>query len=120
MKVNENTQTLNHVTDIVNNSEAITVQDIIWDRRNNKITHEFSGLNSTLSAIAFTKEGETLVTATYSGEIRLWDLTTGLQICELFGAGGEINHVWFSEDEHRLLAFVKSQGSSQVIHWDAR
>jgi WD40 repeat protein len=166
MKINENTQVLHHVIAIVNNSEAITVQDnlamrfdfrtgkellprfedrkgwifmasqvphsesvliglrdstvIIWDTRNNKITHEFSGLNSTLSAIAFTKEGETLVTATYSGEIRLWDLTTGLQICELFGAGGEINHVWFSEAEHRLLAFVKSQGSSQVIHWDAR
>ena len=97
----------------------------IWDPTSNRVTDEFLGLKSTLNASTFSADGKTLVTATHAGEVSLWDLPTGLLICELHGAKGSISDIWFSKDERRLLAFVNEfrgnspTGNSEVFVWDA-
>jgi WD40 repeat protein len=97
----------------------------IWDPVTNKVTGEFRGLRSTLTASTFSADGKALVTATHTGEVRLWDLPSGLLICELQGATGSISDIWFSKDERRLLAFVNEfsgrnpTGKSEVFVWDA-
>lgn len=98
----------------------------IWDPASNTTIHQFHGLRTELQASTFSRDGNTLVTATAGGEVRLWDLPTGLLICELPGATGSITKIWFSKDETRLLAFAEEfrnniqTGKSTFYVWDAK
>jgi len=61
-----------------------------------------------------------MATGDRAGEIRLWQLSTLQQLCELTGLTGDVTGLWFSPDGRRLLAAAKTKdGGSEVMVWDA-
>jgi WD40 repeat protein len=66
-------------------------------------TKPFQGHESSISALAVTADGQTLVTGSFDNDIRIWDLTTGKERKKLRGHPGGIHALALSPDE-KLLA----------------
>ena len=65
--------------------------------------------------LAFSREGTRLATACGDNTIRLWDLATGQEVCELRGHEAYVHAVAFSPDGTRLAS---ASGDSTVRIWD--
>ena len=61
-------------------------------------------LSSGLTAFAFSPDGRTLATGSYSGEMRLWDPVTGALQKILIGHESIITSIMFSPDSNRLAS----------------
>ncbi|HQX51291.1 MAG TPA: serine/threonine-protein kinase [Planctomycetaceae bacterium] len=78
------------------------------------------GHRNPVNRVAVSPDGRTMATGDRTGEIRLWQLSTRQQLCELTGLTGEVSNLWFSPDGRRLLAAAKTQdGGSEVMVWNA-
>ena len=62
----------------------------MWDVKTGELKHAFKGHDSAVSSIAFSPNGNTLVSASYDNTVRLWDAKTGEYLRRLTGCNN-----WF-------------------------
>jgi WD40 repeat protein len=67
--------------------------------------------------VAFSPDGKTLAAGLESGEVRLWDVTTGREHWRLRGHGAGVRFVGFHPDG-RTLAVAGSFAEDAVYIWD--
>ena len=72
------------------------------------------GHSTTITSMVFSKDGNTLLTASWDKTVKLWDVKTGILISE-YKDSGWVLHVCFSPDEKQIL--VTSQ-NPRVKIWD--
>jgi dipeptidyl aminopeptidase/acylaminoacyl peptidase len=70
---------------------------------------------SARNPLAFSPDGRMLATAKYDGVVRLWDLSTGTELCQVGGPGDRLTGVAFSPDG-RLLAATGTDADIRL--WD--
>jgi WD40 repeat protein len=70
-----------------------------------------------VSAVAFSPDGETLASASYSGAIRLWEVATGRERYRSPGHRGAVWSLTYSADG-RWLASASSD--TTVLLWSAQ
>jgi WD40 repeat protein len=70
---------------------------------------------SRVLGLTFSREGTRLATACGDHTIRLWDVATGKEVCELRGHESYVHAVAFSPDGTRLAS---ASGDSTVRIWD--
>lgn len=88
---------------------------VLWDLATMKSNQELAGHDQAINALAFSPDSQILVSG---GEnIRLWSVTNGQAIGELFAHKGKVFTVDFSRDGHWLA----SAGGGGVIKlWDMK
>ena len=74
-----------------------------------------TGHTDRVHSIAFTRDGSTLVTGSYDGTVRLWDVATRRQIGTPLNGHGQVNSVAFSPDG-KILASGGADGTVRL--WD--
>ena len=65
--------------------------------------------------LAFSRDGTRLATGCSDNTIRIWDIATGQDVCELRGHQAYVHAVAFSPDGTRLAS---ASGDSTVRIWD--
>jgi len=79
------------------------------------------GHRSPVNHVTVSPDRRTMATGDRAGEIRLWQLSTLQQLCDLTGLTGDVTGLWFSPDGRRLLTAAKTKdGGSEVMVLDAR
>ncbi len=92
----------------------------LWTFAENQASLILHGHHQIPTHSAVSPIGQTLATASVSGEVRLWNMATGLPLMDLFGLTGETQGLWFAADGKRLFAAAKTaSGGSEVMVWDA-
>ncbi len=80
-----------------------------------EVIREFVGHSEVVSAIQLTKDGKKLLSASWDGSIRLWDIATGLMDRKLIGHQGGVYAAIFNNAEKNIF----SGGADRVIRmWD--
>lgn len=68
-----------------------------------------------IDAVAFSSDGQYILSGSVDGKIRLWDVYTGAQLRQFVGHSDEVVSVSFSPDGKRIL----SGGDASTRLWDA-
>ena len=76
-----------------------------------------AGHVSTVSTVAFSKDGRRGLSGSWDGTIKLWDLTRGSLIRTLNGHAGHVNSVSFSPD-NKLI--VSGSSDTTIRIWNTR
>ncbi|MEO0708440.1 MAG: hypothetical protein AAF050_22635 [Cyanobacteria bacterium J06649_5] len=63
-----------------------------------------------MSALAFSAEGQTLVSGSASGTVQLWNSHSGQRLKRLFGDAGTVNALALSRDTQLLVSGAKQGG----------
>jgi len=114
--------TVSRFPDLADETYAVCLLDgtvNIWHAKTGteEVLH---GHRSPVNHVTVSPDGRTMATGDRAGEIRLWQLSTRQQLCELTGLTGDVTGLWFSPDGRRLLAAAKTKdGGSEVMVWDA-
>jgi RNA polymerase sigma factor (sigma-70 family) len=98
----------------------------LWDLKTRKVTsrligkkapHQAAGMGDAVVAQAFTADGKTLVSAGDFGDgtVRVWNVETGEERCQLHGRNGDGNHLALSPDGKTLALAGRN---STVGLWD--
>jgi WD40 repeat protein len=78
----------------------------LWDATSGKLLRTIAGRDSSITAIcavAFSPDGRRLAGASLEdSSARIWDVTTGRQVCELHGHSANVTRLAFSPDGKRL------------------
>lgn len=81
-----------------------------------KIIRTFEGHTDVISSLLLTGDGKQLLSSSWDGSIRLWDIATGLTERKYTGHIGAVHSVVFNKAETRIY----SAGADRVIRlWDA-
>jgi WD40 repeat protein len=88
----------------------------IWDVHTGELVENLTGHKGDVPAAGFTPDGRGLVTSSYDGSLRVWDLLTGTERHRL-DVGADAFGLGFSPDGRYLLAGVGLDGVVTV--WDA-
>jgi len=98
---------------------------LIWDLRSGEQIAELKGHKHNVKSLAFSPDGERLVTGSLDGTVRVWNRNTFEQI-QIFSAEQPIAVVSYSPDGQVIAAGggyrgrpARSANRSQVIFWDA-
>lgn len=76
-----------------------------------------SGHLDSISQIAITPDGQTLISASNDQTVRVWDFNTGACLQVLYGHSGAVNHVAVSPDGYTL---VSASQDKNLYVWDIR
>ncbi len=79
-------------------------------------TRQLPGHTNTIVSVVYSKDGRKLLTSSYDGTARLWDLTTGRVLQSLRGHDWWVWSAAFDPDEKRIV--TASQDGTAVV-WDA-
>lgn len=80
-----------------------------------KIVRTFEGHTETISSLQVSQDGKRLLTASWDGHIRLWDVASGLTVKKLVGHQGAVHVAIFNDVENNIF----SAGADRVIRvWD--
>jgi RNA polymerase sigma factor (sigma-70 family) len=79
----------------------------MWDATNGKLVRKLEGHTGTVTAVAFSADGKTLVSGADDGLVCLWDASTGREQRRLAPAGGPIRRVALSPDG-KLVAWAEN------------
>jgi WD40 repeat protein len=74
----------------------------------------FDGLVGSVSALAFSPDGQSLIAGCDDCDVRRWDMTTGSQLKSLTGHAGPVSGVAFSSDGMRIAV---AGGAYQNCEW---
>jgi WD40 repeat protein len=85
-----------------------------WNLRTGTLISEFSPHEETISGLAFTADGNGLITASYDRTIKIWDLASGQLLQTLKGHLGTIRAIALHPDEQMLA----SGGDDGIILWN--
>lgn len=89
----------------------------LWSVATHQLRDTYFNQEGSAYAIAFSPDGETLVSGGGDNRVRLWDVRTGELKCLLEGHGDDVNSVVFSPDGKTLA----SGSRDGTIHlWDVR
>lgn len=76
------------------------------------------GGESWVISVAFSPDGQRIVTGNYDGKIKVWDAASGAELLDLIGhEGGVILSVAFSPDGKRIASACQNDGTAKI--WDA-
>ena len=78
--------------------------DLQWQIDSGEILQTFEGHSSDVRQVAFSPEGDILVSGSEDGTIKIWDGKTGRQIGNLEGHLKYVNSVTFSRDGKSLAS----------------
>ena len=106
--------------------EAITPKDgkedltgavQLWDVETWKPAGVLKGHKASLTSLSFSKDGEFLASASFDGDIKVWDMARGRKLARTFGAPKLVPaHVALSPDAETLVATYQR---AKVAHlWD--
>ncbi|MGF1500919.1 MAG: c-type cytochrome [Paracoccaceae bacterium] len=87
---------------------------ILWDATG-RLLRRLEGHRGKIVGVATTGDGRRAATASWDGDIGLWDLETGVRVGWLDGHRANVNDVAFSEDGQRLYS-ASYDGTIRV--WD--
>lgn len=93
----------------------------LWNVADGKEIHQLAAHNSMVCSLAFSADGRTLASASYSNDdksIRLWDVAEGKEIRRLTGHFQRLECVAFSSDG-RTLASCSYSNDTQLRLWEA-
>lgn len=76
----------------------------LWEVATGKEVRTLSGFKGEVAQIEFSRDGRTLVTASYDRCVRLWDVPTGRMMHEYDGHTGWVWAVGLSPDEKQLVS----------------
>ena len=87
----------------------------LWKTYTKKEGRNFIGHTDIISSIRLSKDQNTLLSASWDGTVRLWDVGTGLMSKKLKGHQGAVHTAIFSSDGNS----VYSAGADRIIRvWD--
>jgi WD40 repeat protein len=75
----------------------------LWDRETGSLLQTLHGHTGTVNAVAFSRDGHTVVTGSSDKTARLWDASTGQEIRSFEGHTSDIQSVAISPDGHSVL-----------------
>jgi WD40 repeat protein len=92
----------------------------VWDTAAGKELRGFSTGQSMIAALAFTPDGQAIVSASLDQQVSLWDQASGASIRRLVGPNGQHKAIAFSPDAKTLLvAGADYQGKEYGVQaWD--
>ena len=92
---------------------------IIWNTASGDIVHQFQAHNASISAMAYSADGQRALVGDREGALILWDLDQGVQLDQLIGQGEEglpdITAVAISDDGQTALA---GSATGQLRMWN--
>jgi WD40 repeat protein len=97
---------------------------LIWDARTGKQTGSFTGHTKPVTCVAFSPDSRWIVSSSYDGTLRVWEVAKGKNIMTFNGRAG-VNSVSFSRDGKRIVsggAAIQNQGvhaMGEVTLWDS-
>ena len=88
----------------------------LWDAATGLQLRHFSGSFGAVSAVAFSPDGQSALSASFDNAVRLWDLKTGRELQSFSGHTAIVNDVTFSLDS-RLVLTASFDRTARL--WDA-
>ena len=85
----------------------------IWDAKSGKMLHSI-GPNAKVSAVAFSPDGQQVLSGSDDNQLILWDATSGQIVRHFDGHSGSVAAVSFSSDGERVLS---ASGDRTVKIW---
>src|SRR4029077_21045023 len=74
----------------------------IWDTESGELVHTLRAHAQQVTGVAYSPDGERLVTSSRDGTVRVWDVEAGQQVCSLRPGSQYVNCVTFSPDGQRI------------------
>ncbi|GAB4430412.1 MAG: hypothetical protein Kow0031_11260 [Anaerolineae bacterium] len=87
----------------------------LWDTASGELLQTFTGSSDGVLAVAFSPDGQTLVSGGYDKSARLWDIVTGGEIRRFEGHTDAVESVSFSPDGRTLIT-ASDDGTARL--WD--
>jgi regulation of enolase protein 1 (concanavalin A-like superfamily) len=88
----------------------------LWDAATGREVRTLQGHRGTVTSVAFSPDGQRLVTGSADRRAKLWDAATGREILTLQGHTAEVLCVGFSSDGRRI---VTGSGDATAKVWEA-
>jgi len=89
---------------------------IVWNITTSKAILELKKIDLIVGAVAFSPDGQQLVTGLYDHRIKVWDIPTGVEVNEFLGHVGPVGSVAFNSEGTRLASWSRDR---TVKIWDA-
>jgi eukaryotic-like serine/threonine-protein kinase len=89
----------------------------LWDAETGKEVLFLEGHTQRVNSVAFSPDGERILTGSMDRTAKLWDAKTGKEILSLVGHTGPVDSVVFSPDGKRILTGSRDRTAKL---WDAR
>jgi WD40 repeat protein len=80
----------------------------LWQIESGKQLKCLKGHLGTISSLAFTNDGNSLVSGSWDGTVRLWDVNSGKEVRKLMDQAGAISAIAVSPDGKSLAATAKN------------
>jgi WD40 repeat protein len=88
----------------------------LWDVEAGHEVRTLHGHTMAIECLAFSADGQRLVSGSRDETVRVWDVNTGYEILTLHGQAGEVRSVAFAHDGWRILS-AHRDGTIKI--WDA-
>ena len=89
----------------------------IWDARSGEEVRQFPGHSALITSVAYSPDGQQIVTASVDRTARIWDATSGKEVRHLVGHGAPIWSAVFSPDGEQIVTACDDK-TARV--WDAK
>ena len=87
----------------------------LWSTESGKLLHTYEGHRSYVNAIAFSPDGEKILSGSRDNTVRLWDTDSGKLVHTLEGHTSSVNAIAFSPDGQKILSGSRD---NTVRLWD--
>ncbi|MGH9968429.1 MAG: WD40 repeat domain-containing protein [Pyrinomonadaceae bacterium] len=74
----------------------------------------FDGHTEEVTSVAFSPDGQYLLTSGHDGTARLWDIKTGAEVRRFLGHDGSVHRARFTPDGH----YIASCGNDGILFWN--
>jgi WD40 repeat protein len=76
----------------------------LWDLETGQELRSFQGHMNAVLAVAFSPDGERVVSGSFDTTVRVWEVETGLELCRYFGHNAAVSAVAFTPDGRRAVS----------------
>jgi WD40 repeat protein len=78
----------------------------VWDWQKGTLLNQFGGHGNQVYSVRFTPDGRWIVSGGYDNKVRLWDVTTGQEVCPAYE--GYTQHI-------RCVAVFQAPGGCKAL-----